>query len=143
MRNNETIFISVNIAALYNTCVSGYCWIHIDSYNYNACDNRIHLKASGISLQLTPRYVRMCFYSFRISLCMSVCLFIASTTNTLQSAAALTNSGAVASSGLVSGRSHIAALPSPVSVYKLARFRQQLIRVRAEIVTLSLYQIGG
>jgi len=39
---------------------------------------------------------------------------------------------------LVGGRGHVAAVPGPVGVDELARSRQQLVRVRAEVVALRL-----
>ena len=45
--------------------------------------------------------------------------------------------------GGVGGGGHVAPRASPVGVHELAGRRQQLVRVRAEVVALRLDQVGG
>lgn len=45
-------------------------------------------------------------------------------------------------SDIVSRRGHVTAVTGPVGVHKIARIAQQLVGVRAEVVTLGLDQIG-
>lgn len=48
-----------------------------------------------------------------------------------------------ASLGGVGGGGHVAPGAGPVGVHELAGRRQQLVRVRAEVVALRLDQVGG